>query len=101
VRGAAQKYLQHYVPPIVKLENMGTDQRIDAIQYEVTADIGDIQPQATILYELNCSQKMARELSTDIVVNGKHGFRDKPSDWMYTPPEGNGTRLLQMLCPSR
>jgi len=24
----------------------------------------------------------------------------KPSDWSYVPPEGNGARLLKILCPA-
>jgi hypothetical protein len=44
---------------------------------------------------------MMRELSFDIMVNGKSGSLDKPSDWKYVPPEGNGASLLKILCPLR
>jgi hypothetical protein len=99
VENAATKFRLGYVPPIASLENMNTDQRVDVITYETTADISDVEPQATIFYELNCPQRMMRELSINLHVNGKRGSSDKPGDWKYVPPEGNGARLLSILCP--
>lgn len=40
-------------------------------------------------------------LSTSININGRSGFQNKPSDWEYAPPEGNGATLIKMMCPSQ
>jgi len=98
LNNTAHKFLELYVPPIARIETIDADQRMTITQYEETANIGDLKPQSTILYELNCSERMSRELSMDFQVNGKSGALHKPSDWRYVPPEGNGARLLKMLC---
>jgi hypothetical protein len=50
-------------------------------------------------YELNCSERMMRRLSTYVRdLKGKEGFDDKPSGWEYVQPEGSGARLLKILC---
>jgi hypothetical protein len=67
-------------------------------QYEQIANISNIEPHAKIFYELNCSERMSRELNMYFQVNGKNGSRDKPSDWKFVSPEGNGARLLKILC---
>jgi hypothetical protein len=98
--GAARKVARYYVPPIAKVETLNSDQAMSITTYEETADISDIQPRAQIFYELNCPEKMERELSISILNNGKHGDRDKPSEWKYIPPEGNAARLLRLICPA-
>jgi hypothetical protein len=67
-------------------------------EYEEIANIGSIEPHAKIFYELNCPERMSRELSIYFQADGKSGSFDKPSDWKYIPPEGNGSRLLKILC---
>jgi hypothetical protein len=42
---------------------------------------------------------MLRELSIDLNINGRVGSNNKPADWKYVPPEGNGAALLRLLCP--
>jgi hypothetical protein len=39
-----------------------------------------------------------QRLSTYVRANGKEGYKDKPSSWEHVPPEGNGARLLKILC---
>jgi hypothetical protein len=64
-------------------------------------NMSDIAPRARIFYELNCSEKMLRELSIYIqAADGKSGSRDKPREWQYVSPETNGTRLLKLVCRS-
>jgi hypothetical protein len=99
VDSGAQKVIQGYIPPIALVEDMDYDQAIGVIQYEETANLSNIQPQARFFYELNCSERMMRRLSTYVRgSNGKEGFSDKPSNWEYVPPEGSGARLLKILC---
>ncbi|MFK4442940.1 hypothetical protein ABH944_003277 [Caballeronia udeis] len=81
-----------------RAQNLNADRILTVTQYEVTADTGTIDPQASILYELNCRDRMMRELSIPIHAGNKNGFSDKPGEWKYVPPEGNSARLLKMLC---
>ena len=77
---------------------MTFDQMETIVPMELTADADSISPTARIFYELNCSQKMYRELSVSFSVNGKHGSIDEPSAWKFVPPEGNGASLQKLLC---
>lgn len=98
---AARKIVQGYVPPIASLQSLDADQGLAVTVYEVTANTGSVQPQASILYELNCPERMMHELSMSIRSGGKGGFSDKPTSWRHVPPEGNGAALLKLLCPAR
>jgi hypothetical protein len=95
----AQKVAHYYVPPIARLETIDVDQSMTITQYKETANIANIQPHASIFYELNCPERMLRELSIYVQANGKSGSRNKPGDWKHVPPEGNGARLIRLLCP--
>ncbi len=98
---AARKLVEGYVPPIASLQPMNSDQGLAVTLYEVTANTGSIQPRASILYELNCPERMMRELSMSVRSGGKVGFSDKPTHWQYVPPEGNGAALLKLVCPAQ
>jgi hypothetical protein len=41
---------------------------------------------------------MYRELSISVHVQNSRDDRDTPSNWKYTPPEGNGATLDKLLC---
>ncbi|HET9686943.1 MAG TPA: hypothetical protein VFP79_07155 [Pseudolabrys sp.] len=101
VDSAARKMLDNYVPPVAIAKNLDADARIAVAGYEEIANISDTEPVSRIFYELDCSQRMMRELSIFVRANGKKGFRDKPRGWKHVPPEGNGTTLLKILCPQR
>lgn len=98
VRNSGEKVVNHYTPPIATIETIDKDNMVDIIAMEETANIAHINSQAKIFYELNCPERMMRELSIYLHSEGKEGSKEKPSDWKYTPPEGNGDRLLRVLC---
>jgi hypothetical protein len=98
VENAARKMINGYVPPIALVEDIDFDQATVITGYEETANISGIKPHSNIFYEINCSQKMLRELSINLLVNGQHGSKDTPSAWRHIPPEGNGASLLKILC---
>jgi hypothetical protein len=100
VNATAERVARYYMPPISKIQNVDANEAMAITSYEEIADIAALQPQSRIFYELNCSDRMLRELSIDLRINGQIGSRDKPSDWKYVPPEGNGAALLKILCPS-
>jgi len=97
---AARKWVSQYVPPIAIVEDLNSEQAIDVIRYEETVKVSDIQPHARFFYELNCPERMIRNLSTYVRANGKEGFNEKPSNWQHVPPEGTGATLLKILCPT-
>ena len=99
VKAAAEKAARYYVPPISKIQNVDANDAIAITAYEQIADMAGLQPQSRIFYELNCPDRMLRELSIDLHINGRIGSRNKPSDWEYVPPEGNGAALLKIICP--
>jgi len=101
VERAARKMMERYVPPLALVDDdVDFDKAMSITAYEETANIAAIQPHATIFYELNCAERTSRELSIDISVGGKHGSRQRPSEWKHVPPEGNAARLLKLLCPT-
>jgi hypothetical protein len=71
---------------------------VTIVMYEQTANIGNLPPQSSILYELNCSDQLLRELSIDLQISGKSGSVHKPRDWSYIPPESNAARLAKIMC---
>ena len=98
VESSAQKVASGYIPPIALVEDIDFDQGMGVIGYEETANLSNIQDQTRFFYELNCSERMIRRLSTYIRKLGKEGYSDKLSNWEYVPPEGSGARLLKILC---
>ena len=98
VENAARKVLKGYVPPIAIVEDTNFDQATAIIEYEETANIGNLKTNAQFQYELDCSDRKIRRMSIHVRVRGKDVFDEKQSDWEYTPPETNGAQLLTMLC---
>ena len=99
VKAAAEKVARYYVPPISKTRNVDVNEATAITGYEEIADIAAPQPQTRIFYELNCPDRMTRELSMEFHINGQAAFVDKPREWSYVAPEGNGAALLKILCP--
>jgi hypothetical protein len=96
---AARKMVDMYIPPIALVENIDSDQAVNFTKLEEIADTADIQPAARIFYELDCSQKLLRELSIEIVdASGRIGSKHSASEWKYVAPETNGARLQKLLC---
>jgi len=73
------------------------EQTATTIEYEQAADISGIAPHSSILYELDCAQKMIRELKINGSVNDQ-GSSNEPNA-PFVVPEENGKWLLKLLCP--
>jgi lipoprotein-anchoring transpeptidase ErfK/SrfK len=95
---AAKKLKTGYVPPILVGAETDNEQITTTIAYEQAADMSGIAPHSSIFYELDCAQKMMRELNTNISVNGQQGSSSEPNG-QFVPPEENGKWLLKLLCP--
>ena len=98
---AAAKVVSGYVPPIVASGQLGSDKIGLIAEEELWADQGSIEPQSQMLAEFDCSQRMHRQLSFTVRVQGKFRSDDKIHDWEYVPSEGNAAQLLKLLCPNR
>ncbi len=94
---AAQKIAKYYVPPYAIVEDIDIDQLLGVVVYEAKANIAYVQSKTSIFYELNCSERMQRELSVNLATGySSHTARG----WQYVSPEGNVVTLLKILCPS-
>ena len=101
LENTARKVASYYIPPIATvIETIDVNQMMAITKDEETADISDIPPLARIFYELNCPDRMMRELSISIDTDNGSGSVDKPGDWKNIPPEGGGAFLLKILCPA-
>jgi hypothetical protein len=99
IERTAQKVVDGYIPPIAIVEDANFDQAMTVIQYEETANLGNVRDHAQFLYELNCSERMIRWLSSLVRdANGREGFSDEASDWKHVAPEGSAATLLKILC---
>lgn len=58
------------MPPIDRIEPLNEDQKITITIYEVSANIAFFEPQASIFYELNCKERLVRELSISVALAG-------------------------------
>jgi hypothetical protein len=97
VAEAAKRLKSGYVPPILVGAETDYEQTAMTIAYEQAADMGGIAPRSSIFYELDCAQKMIRELN-NVSVNGQQGSSSEPSG-EFVAPEENGKWLLKLLCP--
>jgi hypothetical protein len=79
--------------------DMSFDRVPDIVGGEEVADLGDIEPQSRIFYEIGCSERMLRELSIHIQAKDKSFSSDTPKEWQRVAPETNAARLLKILCP--
>jgi hypothetical protein len=94
----ARKMIGHYIPPLAAVDDIDFEKAMTVTQYEQTANISALEPHARIFYELNCEERMIRELSVFFQYSGKTGSSDTPRKWQYVAPETNGARLLKLLC---
>ena len=97
IKAAAQKVEDYYVPPYAVIDDVSFDNMLPLVTSEQLVDLSYIQPFSRIFYELNCPEKMSRELSISMLSGGT----DRPSNWQYIPPEGNGANLNRLLCNER
>ena len=71
VDNAARKIISGYVPPLVAVGGIDSQQSLTVIVgYEAAANIGAMPTHSRVLYELNCSERMIRRLSTYFHIGG-------------------------------
>ena len=97
---AAEKIAHDYVPPIAGVKALEGDQIIDAVIDEELANNGTIRPLLTVLREINCAKRRARELSVIMPADGQVRSSDTPQDWRRVPNVGDLASLSKLLCAS-
>ena len=76
------KSSQDYVPPLVVVGGIDSQQSLTVIVgYEAAANIGAMPTHSRVPYELNCSERMIRRLSTHFHIGGSEAFDEKTQDW--------------------
>ena len=98
VHGAAEKRIGGYRPPLASVNQLDDDAVAQIIADETAADLAGIEPTMQILYELDCPNRLLRELSVHLFVNGKPRTKETPSEWKHVPPERSAANLLKILC---
>lgn len=101
INQVATKIAQYYVPPYAKLKNLTQDELADVVSLEEVANAATIHPSSRILVELDCSDKMYRNLSVILDIKGKNESSSKASEWNHIPPESNMESLATLLCHSK
>jgi hypothetical protein len=99
VASAAEKKTGGYRPPLARVNEVDDDSVTQIIADETAADLAGIEPTMQILYELDCPNRLLRDLSVHLFVNGKPQTKETPSEWKHVPPEGSAANLLKILCP--
>jgi len=97
---AAEQLVKGYVPPIIAIGKLEFEQMDVIAVYEQIADSG-IESQADVLEEMNCSERMMRQLRISARINGRSQVERTVGAWDYVSPEGNAATLLRLLCPRR
>jgi hypothetical protein len=71
------------------------------IEEDVANNSPEVQPLSQALFEVDCSGRMMRILSSIRYKNGQTRSSNRPSEWMHIPPDSNGSNLSAMLCSAK
>jgi hypothetical protein len=89
-------------PPISQVRKMSPDEILSVvIEEDVANNSPEVQPLSQALFEVDCSGRMMRILSSIAYKNGQTRSSNRPSEWMHVPPDSNGSNLLAMLCSAK
>jgi hypothetical protein len=94
----AERTKRGYQPPVMGLEDLTTGQLAAVLGYEAAANVAGIEPVVRTLYEIDCSNRMARELSTQYTIDGRFRSQDTPREWSHVPPETAIGNLAKLVC---
>jgi hypothetical protein len=95
VIGNTAQLLGHsYQPPLGTVTTLTKDQVLMITAYEQIADMNTVVPNAKILYEIDCAQKMVRTLS---IVTPTKSY-NTVSPWDFVAPESPLADLSKLTC---
>ena len=80
-------------------EKVDMGMRMNLMISEAIADKQMVQPLATALWEIDCTNNMARTLQVTLFnADGSVLSSDNGGSWTHTSPESNGSRLSALAC---
>jgi hypothetical protein len=94
VAKAIGKASKAYVPPLATVMTLTPEQVKSIRVYEQIADKGSLPPTLQALIELDCGQKLYRELS--VIAPGQSENKVQP--WKHVPPESTQETLTKLTC---
>jgi hypothetical protein len=68
IKATAQKMEDYYVPPYALIDDVSVDVMLILVGSEQIANLSYIQPVSRMFYELNCPEKMYRELNISMLM---------------------------------
>jgi hypothetical protein len=89
---------EHYVPPLAILEDLDFDAIMRTIAYEQIANISIIRPLVLAYVELDCSERMMRNLDTTVQSGDQRETNRLPSAWQHIAPESGAAAPYKLLC---
>jgi hypothetical protein len=102
---AARKIKDGYVPPYLSSNpkpEPGYDVNMRIIGWEAAGNYDVIKPRLKVFYELNCTAKKIRNLSTvNYNIDGGTKTSSESDIWVHIGPESNTESLYKILCNQR
>jgi hypothetical protein len=102
---AVRKLVSGYVPPVWLdkppmwfEKKTNRDQITDAVVFEEVANEAAIEPSMRLLVEVDCPNRLTRNLSAWFNLDGKVESSEKPGEWEHIAPETNINRLHMDAC---
>ena len=93
-----KKLATGYVPPVALEQQLSREEIAVAVVREEVANSAHIQPIMQMLKEVDCANRVTRDVSVQAHVDGKDVPVHKTGDWHHIAPESNMSRLHSAIC---
>ena len=93
-----KKLATGYVPPVALEQQLSREEIAVAVVREEVANSASIQPIMRMLEEVDCENRVTRDVSVEAHIDGKDVSVEKKGDWHHIAPETNMSRLHLALC---
>ena len=93
-----KKLATGYVPPVALEQELSRKDIAVAVVREEVANSADIQPIMRMLEEVDCANRVTRDVSLQANIEGKQVSVEKTGEWHHIAPETNMSRLHLALC---
>lgn len=93
-----KKIAAGYVPPVGLDHELSSKELTGVVLMEEVANASSVQPVIRMLEEIDCENRVSRDLSLQAHLNGQDASIEKTSEWQHLAPETNMSRLHLALC---
>ena len=95
-QNSAKKVATGYEPPFGTVTKLDQNQLVDIVVFEELANEASINPTLRVLYEIDCPQKLLRQVS---LMGGQPTQTDsRVHEWEHVPPESTVDTLSKLIC---